>query len=81
MEYLLLAIAIIIVYTEIFPTLSIFFEYIRTLIAAKITIIQQQTIHIQEDIERTQAEMEPCQTHAIGFRDRDEEYMEEEYDE
>lgn len=50
MQYLLLAILSIIVYTEVLPTISILFELIRTWIAAKITIIQQNTVHVQEDI-------------------------------
>lgn len=68
MEYLLLALLSVIIYTEIFPTLSIFFEFIRTWFASKITIIQQYTVHIQEDIQNTQTRMEPSATHAIGFK-------------
>ena len=67
MKYLLLAILSIIVYAEILPTLSIFFELIRTWLAAKITIIQQHTVHAQEDIQDTQARMEPTNSVAIGF--------------
>ena len=67
MEYLLLAILSIIVYAEVLPTLSMFFELMRTWLAAKITIIQQNTVHIQEDIQDTQARMEPNNSVAIGF--------------
>ena len=67
MEYLLLAVLSIIVYAEVLPTISVIFEFIRTLIAAKITIIQQRTVHAQEDIQDTQARMEPNNSVAIGF--------------
>ena len=67
MEYLLLAVLIIIVYAEVLPTLSMVFELIRTWLAAKITIIQQRTIHVQEDIQDTQARMEPINSNVIGF--------------
>ena len=43
------------------------FELIRTWLAAKITIIQQRTIHVQEDIQDTQARMEPINSNVIGF--------------
>lgn len=68
MEYLLLAVLSIIVYAEVLPTISILFEFIRTLVASKIAIIQQHTVHAQEDIQNTQARMEPQQTQAIGFQ-------------
>ena len=69
MEYLLLAILSIIVYAEILPTLSMLFELIRTWLASKITLIQQHTVHVQEDIQDTQARMEPSNSVAIGFHD------------
>lgn len=68
MECLLLALLSIVIYTEVLPTLSIFFEFIRTWFASKITIIQQYTVHMQEDIQNTQTRMEPSTTHAIGFK-------------
>ena len=80
MEYLLLAVLTIIVYTEVLPTISIFFELIRTIMAAKITIIQQHTVHAQEDIEDTQARMEPTNSVAIGFHAPPEVEMEDDYE-
>lgn len=67
MEYLLLAVLTIIVYAEILPTISVFFEFIRTWLASKITIIQQHTVHAQEDIQEAQARMETTNSVAIGF--------------
>lgn len=80
MQYLLLVILSIIVYAEVLPTISILFELIRTWFAAKITIIQQNTVHIQEDIQDTQARLEPQHSRAIGFQveDEEEEYYEDE---
>lgn len=46
-----------------------FFELIRTWLAAKITIIQQRTVHAQEDIQNIQARMEPKDIQAVGFHD------------
>lgn len=80
MEYLLLAVLTIIVYTEVLPTISIFFELIRTIMAAKITIIQQHTVHAQEDIQDTQARMEPTNRVAIGFHAPPEVEMEDDYE-
>lgn len=68
MEYLLLAVLSIIVYAEVLPTLSIFFELIRTYLAAKIAIIQQGMVYVQEDIQNVQAKMEQTNTNAIGFQ-------------
>ena len=67
MEYLLLAVLVIVVYAEVLPTISMMFELIRTWLASKITIIQQHTVHAQEDIQDTQARMEPTNSVAIGF--------------
>ena len=67
MEYLLLAVLSIIVYAEVLPTISVFFELIRTYMASKITVIQQHTVHTQEDIQNTQARMESSNSVAIGF--------------
>lgn len=78
MDYLLLAVLSIIVYAEILPTISVFFEFIRTIIAAKITIIQQHTVHTQEDIQDTQARMESTNSVAIGFHSPPEVEMEDE---
>ena len=80
MQYLLLAILSIIVYAEVLPTISILFELIRTWIAAKITIIQQHTVHVQEDIQDTQARMEPTNSVAIGFHAPPEIEMEDDYE-
>ena len=43
------------------------FELIRTWLVSKITIIQQHTVHRQEDISDTQARMELDNSVAIGF--------------
>lgn len=79
MEYLLLAVLSIIVYAEVLPTISVIFEFIRTLIAAKITIIQQSTVHIQEDIQDTHSRMEQNSTVAMGFHVSSHDLEEEEY--
>lgn len=78
MKYLLLAVLSIIVYAEVLPTLSIFFELIRTWMAAKITIIQQHTVHAQEDIQESQVRMEATNSVAIGFHAPPEIEVEEE---
>lgn len=78
MEYLLLIVCTILAYTDILPTLSLFFELIRTYLTAKIAIIQQNTVHIQEDIVATQEKMEPTKTHVIGFNTSDTEIIEDE---
>lgn len=78
MEYLLLAILSIIIYAEVLPTISMIFELIRTWFAAKITLIQQHTVHAQEDIQDTQARIEPSNSVAIGFHAPPEIEMEEE---
>lgn len=70
LEHLLLAVLAIIVYTEVLPTISMVFELIRTWLAAKITIIQQHTVHAQEDIQDTQARMEPTNSVVIGFHEQ-----------
>ena len=67
MEYLLLAVLSIIIYAEVLPTISMLFELIRTWVASKIAIIQQYTVHTQEDIQDTQARMESTNSVAIGF--------------
>ena len=78
MECLLYAVLVIIVYAEVLPTISVFFEFIRTWVAAKIAIIQQNTVHTQEDIQNTQARMEPTNSMAIGFHTPPEIDLEEE---
>ena len=80
MQYLLLAVLTIVIYAEVLPTISIFFELVRTWFASKIAVIQQNTVHIQEDIQDTQARLEPQHSHAIGFQveDEEEEYYEDE---
>ena len=78
MDYLLLAVLSIIVYAEVLPTISVFFELIRTIMAAKITIIQQHTVHTQEDIQEAQARMESTNSVAIGFHTPPEIEVEEE---
>lgn len=78
MEYILLVVVVIIVYTEVLPTISIAFELIRTWLASKITLIQQCTVHAQEDIQEAQARMEPTNSVAIGFHTPPEIEVEEE---
>lgn len=67
MNYLVLVFLSIIVYMEILPTVSIFFELIRTWLASKIAVIQQITVQIQEEIQEMQNQMEPNNSVAIGF--------------
>ena len=76
MEYLLLAVIIIIIYAEIIPTISIFFELIRTWISSKTLIIQQNTVHIQEDIQNTTERIHSETVPVIGFQPPTEEYEE-----
>lgn len=78
LEYLLLAVLVIIVYAEVLPTISMLFELIRTWLASKITVIQQYTVHTQEDIQDTQARMESTNSVAIGFHTPPEIEVEEE---
>lgn len=67
MKYLLLAVLSIIVYAEVLPTVSVLFEWIRTIIIAKTALIQQKTIHIQEDIQNTQDRLKENNVSSIGF--------------
>ena len=78
MECLLYAVLVIVVYAEVLPTISVLFEFVRTWLAAKIAIIQQNTVHTQEDIQNTQARMEPTNSMAIGFHTPPEIDLEEE---
>ena len=80
MEYLLLAVLSIIVYAEVLPTISIIFEPVRTYLAAKIAIIQQNTVYVQEDIQNIQTKMEQTNTNAIGFQIPIETEMEDDYE-
>ena len=80
MDYLLLVVLSIIVYAEILPTISMLFELVRTWLASKIAIIQQHTLHAQEDIQETQSRLEPVNTPVIGFQTPNEDY-EVEYEE
>ena len=68
MQYLLLVVLSIVVYTEVLPTISILFELVRTYLTAKIAIIQQNTVYVQEDIQNVQSKMEQTNTNAIGFQ-------------
>lgn len=81
MQYLLLAVLSIIAYTEVLPTLSLIFEYIRTWLALGITITQQKTVIIQEQTQEAQERLQPQQVHAIGFQYQGEECEEEDEDE
>lgn len=81
MEYLLLSVGVIIFFNEVMPTLTLIFEYIRTLISSKIVLIQHQAMSIQEEIETINERMEKSNTSAIGFQidsDIGEEYYEPE---
>ena len=80
MQYLLLAVLSIIIYAEVLPTISILFELVRTYLAAKIAIIQQDTVYVQEDIQNVQAKMEQTNTNAIGFQIPVETEMEDDYE-
>lgn len=81
MQYLLLTVLSIIVCAEVVRTISILFKLVRTWLACKIAIIQQYTVHTQEDIQDTQARMEPTNQHRIGFDiTRQEEYINEDED-
>ena len=81
MEYLLLAVLSIIIYAEILPTVSILFELIRTCLASKITLVQQYTVHMQEDIENTKSRLEAVDSVAIGFHVPSNSEKEYDYDE
>lgn len=80
MDYLLLAVLVIIVYAEVLPTISILFELVRTYLTAKITIIQQNMVYVQEDIQNVQSKMEQTNTNAIGFQIPVETEMEDDYE-
>ena len=80
MEYLLLAILSIIVYAEVLPTISMFFELIRTCFTSKIVKIQQNTIYIQKDIQDIQNSMRENKTPVIGFQTTNIETDEEDYE-
>ena len=71
MKYLLLIIISIIIYTEVLPTLSVLFEFIRTWLVAKITIIQQYTLKMQDDIQDIQEKIKKTNNIAIGFHTSD----------
>ena len=79
MEYLLLAVLSIIVYAEILPTIATLFDLIRSIMLSKIAIIQQSTVHLQEDIQNVQERLQSQETHVIGFQAPTDE--EGEYDE
>lgn len=68
MEYLLLAVIIILTYAEFLPTISLACEYIRTWIAYGIALIQQRTVAQQEEIQKVQERLQPQQSNAIGFQ-------------
>lgn len=81
MEYLLLSVGVLIFFNEVIPTLTVVFEYFRTLISSKIVLIQHQAMRIQEEIEKMNEQMEESHTSAIGFQidsDIGEEYYEPE---
>lgn len=61
----------IIVYAEVFPTISVFFELLRTKMAYWIAIIQTQTVGMQEEIEEAQERMKDSQIQAVGFHVHD----------
>lgn len=81
MEYLLLSVGVLIFFNEVMPTLTLVFEYFRTLLSSKIVLIQHQAMSIQEEIEKMNERMEKSNTSAIGFQidsDIGEEYYEPE---
>lgn len=81
MEYLLLSVGVLILFNEVMPTLTLVFDYFRTLISSKIVLIQHQAMRIQEEIEKMNERMDKSQTSSIGFQidsDIGEEYYEPE---
>lgn len=79
MEYLLLSVGVLIFFNEVMPTLTLVFEYIRTLISSKIVIIQHKVMKMQEEIEDMDEKLEKSHVNAIGFQiDTDD--MEEYYE-
>lgn len=80
MEYLLLAVIVILTYAEFLPTISLACEYIRAWIAYGIALIQQRTVAQQEEIQKAQERLQPQQNNAIGFqyvaesKEKDEDY-------
>lgn len=81
MEYLLLSVGVLVFFNEVMPTLTLVFEYIRTLISSKIVIIQHKIMKIQEEIEDMDEKLEKSHVNAIGFQidtDDMEEYYEPE---
>ena len=67
MNYLILALLVILVYSEILPTLTMVFELIRVYLGNKIALIQNNTIHLQEEIEQIRSRLEEQSQTAIGF--------------
>lgn len=70
MQYLLLFCLIVITYTEIFPTISTLFEWVRSSVTLNILYIQKEIVAVQQEIEQMQTEQLPTNTTAIGFQDR-----------
>ncbi len=75
MNELILVVIGIIVYAEIFPTISAMFEYIRTILGFKISRINLEIAKIQAEVNKLAVETEDAgQTHAVGFQLYDNEY-------
>lgn len=75
MDYLFVILLTIFIYNYIFPVLSSLSELVNALITNKISVVQQKTIHIQEDIENTYNQINKISNDpgAIGFYVEDEE--------
>lgn len=75
MDYLLIALLSIFVYNYILPALVSLLDLVNSIMIKKTTIIQQETVHIQEDIENVYNKINKTSNDpgAIGFYIEDEE--------
>lgn len=75
MDYLLIALLSIFVYNYILPALVSLLDLVNSIMMKKTTIIQQETVHIQEDIENVYNKINKTSNDpgAIGFYIEDEE--------
>lgn len=75
MDYLLIALLSIFVYNYILPALVSLLDLVNSIMMKKTTIIQQETAHIQEDIENVYNKINKTSNDpgAIGFYIEDEE--------
>lgn len=75
MDYLLIALLSIFVYNYILPALVSLLDLVNSIMMKKTTIIQQETVHIQEDMENVYNKINKTSNDpgAIGFYIEDEE--------